>query len=169
MVQQVELRKHSRLWKWKFRKEKALLRVLLGGDILGVEHVGSTSVPGLIAKPIIDIVVMVSDFEQGFACVHKIERLGYKYLGENDQVQQYEFIKGTPARYHLYVHEQEDDVLGRISFRDCLLGDQETAAEYAALKRTLAVQHAEDIRAYQAGKRDFIETVVRHRQWMASQ
>lgn len=161
-MQQIELRKHSRLWKWKFRKEKALLRAFLGGDILNIEHVGSTAVPGMIAKPIVDIVLTVTNFEQAFSCVHKIERIGYEYRGESPLLRQYSFFKGSPMKYQLYIQETHADTYGGIAFRDCLMRDGEIASRYSELKRTLALENPEDIRAYQAGKREFIDHVVRN-------
>jgi len=160
-MQRVELAKHSRLWKWKFRKEKALLRAFLRGDILDIEHVGSTAVPDMIAKPIIDLVATVSNFELAFDYVHKIEKIGYEYKGENAELRQYFFVKGTPAAYHLYVQERFADVFGRIAFRDCLMRNSEIAFRYAELKRTLAASDSVDIRTYQEGKRGFIDEVLR--------
>ena len=138
-----------------------LLRILLRDRVLDIEHVGSTAVPGMIAKPIIDILATVSDFEEAFECVPKIERIGYGYMGESGEFQQYYFIKGTPARYHLYVQQSSADIRGRIAFRDCLIRDREIASRYAQLKWTLAGRNATGIRAYQEGKREFIDQVVR--------
>ena len=92
----VQLRQHSPLWKWKFRKEKLLLGVLLGKNLIDIEHVGSTAIPGMIAKPIIDFLATVPDFERAFQSVSRIERIGYEYKGENLETKQYTFVRGTP-------------------------------------------------------------------------
>ncbi len=160
-MQRVELRGHSRLWKWRFRKEKALLRAYLGRRILDVEHVGSTAVPGMVAKPIVDILVLVPDFQRAYEYVGWIERLGYEYKGENGESRQYSFAKGTPTRYLLYMQERHADTRERLAFRDCLRGNRDIAARYAHLKRALAVRHADDLRAYREGKREFIDRVIR--------
>ena len=156
----VYLKAHSRTWKWKFRKEKVLLRVFFGRQILDIEHVGSTAIPGMVAKPIIDIVATVPDFERAYEYVDKIKQLGYEYKGENKELRQYFFTKGTTARYHLYIQEKYADIWGRIAFRDCLIRNSELARRYAELKRILAFQNAEDLRSYWEGKREFIDQVV---------
>jgi GrpB-like predicted nucleotidyltransferase (UPF0157 family) len=75
--------------KWLFRKEKALLRITMRGHVLEIQHVGSTAIPGMIAKPIIDTLAAGSDFERACACVPAIERLGYAYKGESENLQHY--------------------------------------------------------------------------------
>jgi len=73
----------------------------------------------LIAKPIIDILAAVSDFERAFACVTPIEQLGYEYKGESEDQQRYHFVKGDPARYHLYLVERPGEAwVTRVAFRD---------------------------------------------------
>ena len=117
--------------------------------------------PGMMAKPIIDILATVADFDRAFQYVDKIQRLGYEYKGENRELRQYHFVKGTPTQYHLYVQERFADTKGRIAFRNCLLRNPEIATRYATLKRRLAFAHAEDARAYQKGKSCFIDKVLR--------
>ena len=92
---------------------------MLRGQILGIEHFGSTSIPGMIAKPIIDIQVGVRDFQRAFKCVELIEQLGYTYKGERGELRQYYFIKGNPVGYHLYVVEKSGETWDkRTAFRD---------------------------------------------------
>jgi GrpB-like predicted nucleotidyltransferase (UPF0157 family) len=156
----VRLKRHAIIWKWLFRKEKALLRIAMRGHVLDIQHVGSTAIPGMIAKPIIDILAAVSDFERAFACVTAIEQLGYEYKGETENQRQYYFVKGEPARYHLYLVERSGEMwVSRIAFRDYLIGHPEIARQYAILKQKLAHQFADDLRAYQDGKLPFVEWV----------
>jgi GrpB-like predicted nucleotidyltransferase (UPF0157 family) len=156
----VRLQRHSTIWKWLFRKEKALLRIAMRGHMLDIQHVGSTAIPGMIAKPIVDILVAVSDFERAFACVTPIEHLGYEYKGESEDQRQYHFVKGNPACYHLHLVEMSGDTwVNRIAFRDYLIGHPEIARQYADLKQQLARQFPDDLRAYQDGKLPFVEWV----------
>ena len=148
------------MWKWLFRKEKALLWIAMQGHVLDIRHVGSTAIPGMIAKPIIDILAAVSDFEQAFACVTAIEQLGYEYKGESEDERRYCFEKGNPPRYHLYLVERSGDTwVSRIAFRDYVVQHPEIACQYADLKQQLALQFRDDLRAYQDGKLPFVEWV----------
>lgn len=156
----IDLKNHSRLWKWKFRKEKLLLRVFLGRDIQDIQHVGSTAVPGLIAKPIVDMLATVRHFEPAYQCVDKIKRLGYEYKGANEESRFYFFVKGAPARYHLYLQESGADTWRRIEFRNILKVNPGIASRYAELKRTLVLQEHIDIQEYWKGKREFICSMV---------
>ena len=158
----VYLYDHSSLWKLKFLREKLRLRILLRGLVLDIEHFGSTSIPAMIAKPIIDIQVGVHDFERAFKCVGLVEKLGYTYKGENSELRQYFFTKGNPVGYHLYlVGKPGETWANRIAFRDYLKNDRESADRYAELKQVLASRHPDDIRAYQDGKLEFVEAIVR--------
>jgi GrpB-like predicted nucleotidyltransferase (UPF0157 family) len=148
------------MWKWRFRKEKALLWIAIRGHVLEIQHVGSTAIPGMIAKPIVDILAAVSDFERAFACVTPIEQLGYEYKGESEDPRQYYFVKGDPARYHLYLVERSGEAwVTRVAFRDTLICHPEIARQYADLKQQLALQFQDDLRAYQDGKLPFVEWV----------
>ena len=156
----VRLKRHSTIWKWLFRKEKALLRVAMRGHVLDIQHIGSTAIPGMIAKPVIDILAAVSDLERAFACVTAIEQLGYEHKGESEDQRQYYFVKGNPARYHLYLVERSGEAwVSRIAFRDFVIRHPEIARQYADLKRQLAFQFPDDLRAYQDGKLPFVEWV----------
>jgi hypothetical protein len=99
------------VWKWLFRKEKALLGLSMRGHLLDIQHVDSTAIPGIIAKPIIDLLAAVSDFERAFECVRRIERLGYEYRGENPELRHYHFVKGDPVRREMV---EDARVRGRV-------------------------------------------------------
>ena len=150
---------HSRWWKWQFRKEKLLLRLKLRNAFLDIEHVGSTAVPGLIAKPIIDIVATVPNLDVAFELVSRIERMGYEYKGQSDKPEHYFFVKGDPIRFHLFLYEGADPWC-RAAFRDALRRNPELAVEYAVVKKILAARYPDDRHAYWNGKREFIDGVV---------
>ncbi len=137
------------------------MRILLRGQILDIDHFGSTSVPGMIAKPIIDIQVGVRDFQRAFKCVEQIEQLGYTYKGENCELRQYSFTKGNPVGYHLYVVDISGETWAkRTVFRDYLKNNAGSADRYAELKQELAFRYTDDLRAYQDGKLEFVEQIV---------
>jgi GrpB-like predicted nucleotidyltransferase (UPF0157 family) len=160
-TERVHLKHYSRIWRWLFRKEKARLWVAMRGHVVDIQHVGSTAIPGMVAKPIIDIVAAVSDYERAFDCVTAIEGLGYEYRGENPESRDYSFAKGDPVRVHLYVVEKPGEFWERrIVFRDALIANPELARDYAELKRQLAIRFPDDPRAYSDGKAPFIDRVV---------
>ena len=82
LVSPVHLRSYNPLWRVQFWIEKARLRWILPGRVLGIAHVGSTSIPGMPAKPVIDISVAIEDYESAWELVEALKAHGYRYLGE---------------------------------------------------------------------------------------
>lgn len=163
-MNRVQLQPYTIVWPWLFRKEKILLRALFRRRILDIQHIGSTAIPDMIAKPVIDILVAVAHFETAAECIQPIKRLGYEYKGESMDLRQYYFVKGQPTAYHLYMVEPESETwTDRIFFRDYLCQHPDVARHYADLKRELAEQFATDRRAYQERKLGFVNQVLRMR------
>lgn len=149
-------------WKRLFEAEKASLIEVLGTKTLDIQHIGSTSIPGMPAKPIIDIAIAVTDFEEAMGCIRLIEELGYEYKGEFGMPRRHYFVKGEPRLFH--VHMSEIDSLewqNTILFRDYLCTHEEAAKEYAELKAALASKYPRDREAYLEGKTAFVEGVIR--------
>jgi GrpB-like predicted nucleotidyltransferase (UPF0157 family) len=128
----------------------------------GVEHVGSTSVPGLAAKPVIDVDVVVRSAEDVPTAVERLQSLGYIYQGDKGIKGREAFMwPGDAQRHHLYVVVAGSQPhADHIQFRDYLRRHPELAQEYAALKRSLARMHADDRLAYTNSKADFIAKVL---------
>lgn len=155
-------------WKDLFEKEKQHLIKLLGEKIiLRIEHIGSTAVPGLAAKPTIDILIKIP---QAPAIKRKIENImttqGYYYM--HDQTDHMMFVKGYSPEgfkgqcYHIHMENGDHDELWyRVYFRDYLISHPEVADEYAVLKRELAEKFKYDREAYTEAKTEFIERVTR--------
>jgi len=157
----VQLYPYTTHWKWLFRWEWLRLWLQLGSAIQAVQHVGSTAIPGMPAKPIIDMIVVVADFERGERCILPIERLGYEYKGENYQLRQYYFAKGYPTTHTLFMVEpQSEQLAAKVCFRDYLIQHAEMAQAYADLKRRLAHEFAADRQAFQDAKAPFVQQVV---------
>jgi GrpB-like predicted nucleotidyltransferase (UPF0157 family) len=149
-------------WQGLFRVERERIQAAIGAYILDIQHIGSTSVAGLSAKPIIDIGVAVESFEEAKRCVEPLVALGYDYRGENGIPRRHFFTRSRPGAYHLHMNEIHSwDWIQTTRFRDYLIQHPDVAVAYAALKKQLAEQYATDIRAYQAGKNAFIEGVLR--------
>jgi len=149
-------------WKRLFDEEKALLQAAVGDLVLDIQHVGSTSIPGMMAKPLIDIGIAVRDFEEARACIEPIEKLGYEYRGEHGMSRRHYFMKGNPRTHHLHMVEVGSrDWKNMLLFREYLIQHPEVARAYGELKMTLAQRFPEDREAYLEGKASFIERVLR--------
>lgn len=148
-------------WPCLFEREKRRLQEVVGQHVLEVQHIGSTAIPGMIAKPILDIGVAVADFEEARVCAEPIEALGYTYRGEHGIPQRHYFVKGDPRTHHIHMVEiHHPGWESSRLFRDYLIEHPEAAEEYASLKRRLAEVHANDRHAYGEGKGPFIERIV---------
>lgn len=157
----VKLIAYTPEWKHLFEDEKRRLESSLGSYMLDIQHVGSTSIPGMIAKPIIDIAVAVQDFEQARVCINPIENLGYEYRGELGIPRRHYFVFGDPRLFHLHINEiNSDEWENLILFRDALINDKTLADAYALLKIDLAQRFPNDREAYLLGKAPFIERVM---------
>jgi GrpB-like predicted nucleotidyltransferase (UPF0157 family) len=157
----VRLSPYQPAWQRLFEEEKARLQQAVGPYVLDIQHVGSTSIPGLVAKPILDIAIAVRNFEEATVCIEPIERLGYVYRGELGIPRRHYFRKGQPRTHHLHVNEIESaDYENQILFRDYLIRHPDLAQAYGALKLDLARRFPTDRDAYLAGKAPFIEHVL---------
>src|SRR5579871_440110 len=149
-------------WRQVFIEEQARLHACVGNDVLDIQHVGSTSIPGMAAKPILDIAIAVADFEGAARCVQPLELLGYLYRGENGIPRRHYFVKGDPRTHHVHMVEiQSENWATMICFRDYLRQHPDVAQAYEALKQRLAEQFPTNRIAYQEGKEVFIQQVVR--------
>ena len=151
-------------WPARFEEEREAIVAALGGAAAGVvaiEHVGSTSVPGLAAKPIIDIAIGVRQVADAVPCITPIVGLGYKCMGEFGIPGRLYFRKGKPRSHHLHmVVHQGEFWQDHIGFRDALRGQPDLAQEYARLKRELAAHHVGDRVGYTEAKTPFIQSAL---------
>lgn len=152
----VELVEYDPAWPAAFETERARLAPLLEGA--EIHHIGSTAVPGLTAKPIIDMMALVDSYE------HPVARLvaegGYQYpQAFNATLAKRRFLGyPTPSKrtHHLHLVDDPGELARYLRFRDRLRSDPALAAEYATLKRALAERYREDREAYTEGKSEFV-------------
>ncbi len=148
-------------WRRIFEQEQAALQALLGARVLDIQHIGSTAIPGMPAKPIIDIAIAVTDFEKAKACIPLIESLGYEYRGEFGIPRRHYFVKGDPRLFHIHMCEISSiEWHNVIIFRDYLSHHPEAAEQYAELKQELASRYPNDRQAYMEGKTSFVECIL---------
>jgi len=153
-------------WTAMFEQECARLRATLGSLVLTIEHIGSTAVPGLAAKPIIDLQASVRDLADARSrCIVPLQASGYRYMPEYESWLPGElfFRKGPPGpwTHHLHVLQADDPRWrDRLLFRDYLRIHPEAAREYAKLKRDLAAAFDDDISRYRNAKATFVAATM---------
>src|SRR5260370_42693885 len=162
-------------WPILFEQESMRIKKALGSFALAIEHMGSTAVPGLPSKPIIDLLVGVPDLEEiRERCIRPIETLGYNYVPEYASWMPCElfFRKGSPGPWTHHLHLMEPSHPrweALLVFRDYLRAHPEAAGAYANIKRALAASSKDDIEAYRTGKHVFVEeTTAKARVWRAN-
>ncbi len=162
----VEIEPYDPSWPERFEREAGAIRRALGdGFVYRVVHVGSTAVPGLAAKPIVDVALEVPDRARWASLVAPLASIGYVHWAENPDTTTMFFVKGMPpfgARrtHHVHVHAP-DAVAALLRFRDHLRSHPDDAARYESVKRELAARHPTDRDAYTSGKEQFVRDVLR--------
>lgn len=156
-------------WPDKFADEARLISEIFQSNLVAIHHVGSTSVPDLASKPVIDILLVVKNLKIVDQKNPDMIQLGYEPKGEFGIPNRRYFSKGKEdARTH-HVHTFEPgapDVANHLNFRDYLINHPKEVAKYAKLKQKLANDYKNDINSYMDGKHSFIrEILVRAKKW----
>lgn len=165
----VRIQEYDPAWPEQYCALAERVRAALGDLVIGVEHVGSTSVPGLAAKPVIDLDVVVQAQDVTRA-LQRLATLGYVHRG-NLGIEGREAFRWPPGeeRHHLYLCVPESPGLrDHLLFRDHLRAHEGVAREYASHKRALAEQYRDDRDAYQEAKSAFVEAITRDAEKAAS-
>jgi len=150
-------------WPQEFEKEKNNLQKILEGYALAIEHVGSTSVPGLSAKPILDIAVAVSDRETLHKLIPILADAGYDVLDSIEKCGEVLARRGNPECRTHYIHVEIKGSAywnNHILFRDYLLKHPEIVQQYETLKKDMALKFKEDRKKYTAAKNEFIQNIL---------
>ncbi|MFI7026457.1 GrpB family protein [Micromonospora sp. NPDC049900] len=167
----VTLNPYDPHWAVLFAQERVTLETVLKRWLVGpVEHIGSTSIPGLAAKPIIDMMAPVRSLAEAVAAIEVVTALGYRNGVHRPEEAHYFFKPATDNWWErtFQLHLTEPTSLlwrRRIAFRDALRGRADYRSRYERLKRDLAQAHGVDLAAYARSKDDFVNEVlgVRHR------
>jgi GrpB-like predicted nucleotidyltransferase (UPF0157 family) len=159
-------------WPEMFEDERIIIQKAIGEIAIDIQHIGSTSVPGLAGKPIVDIIISVAAIDRARdLCVAALSAVGYEYVPEYEIVmpERLYFRKGDPRSHHIHMVVEGTEFWRRhILFRDYLRVHPEAAQEYADLKKRLAKEHDTDMDGYTDGKSDFIrETEEKAAAWVA--
>lgn len=158
-MRKVEVFPYKDVWRTQFEQEAQKLKQVFGDILLAVHHIGSTSVPGLSAKPIIDLMPVVRKIEDVDAFQPAMEVLGYEARGENGLPGRRYFQKGGDQRtHHVHIYEKENPEISRhLLFRDYLRCHPARAKVYGDLKEHLARLYPFNIEAYITGKHDLVQ------------
>ena len=150
-------------WPAEFARLRDRAESAVGELVLSIEHVGSTAVPGLAAKPVIDMVVVIGSDDDLGEAIRRLEAIGYRARGEQGVPGREVFTwPEGDRRHHLYVSPTSSaELRAQVRFRDRLLADAELAREYEALKRELAATYRDDRPGYTEAKTTFIEAALR--------
>lgn len=155
----VLLEEHNPLWKDYYLEEKAFLESVFGSNLVRISHIGSSSVPGLLAKPTVDILLEISRDTDLNAVTDRMQDEGYVVnTPEADLIM---YLKGyTPEGFRgqaFHIHVRHSGDWGELYFRDYLMAHPEKAVEYAALKTALKEQFPYDRDGYTAAKGQFVQ------------
>lgn len=169
-MRKVEVVPHDPTWKDAFETEAKQVEAALGDNVIAVHHIGSTSITGIYAKPIIDLLVEVQYILQVNDQEPSMQRIGYESMGEYGIPGRRYFRKNNTAgirTHHVHVFRTaSDQVIRHLAFRDYMLAHPTAAQVYSDLKRRLAKKYPTDIESYMDGKDEFIqETDKKAAQW----
>jgi len=169
---QLIVRAYQGSWPQEFEQEAAGLRTVFGDQLVDIEHIGSTAVPGLTAKPIIDMIPVVRDIQLVDELNPQMVALGYEPLGEFGLPGRRYFRKGGDERtHHAHVYEMGNSEIQRhLAFRDYLRTHPADARRYGDLKTRLAAAHPDNWDAYMDGKDAFVKALEAEAlKWYAQQ
>lgn len=128
-----------------------------------IEHIGSTAVPGHAAKPVIDIIALVTDMQPVLDLLPRLEDAGYEYraaVSNSERIFMRRYGPNGVRSHHLHIHTDAGEVQRHVLFRDALRTDVVARNAYGSLKRELAARHASDRQAYATGKDACVDSVV---------
>ncbi len=149
-------------WKDKFELEQELLKDIFGDIAISIEHIGSTAIESLSAKPIIDIAVLVEERDSADQFTEALTGVGYTYDKVNSSNERHFFRKGTPTEFHLSVTYKSHGSFWerQILFRDYLNTNIQFREEYESLKKELMKKDPTGKKKYIQAKGDFVQKVL---------
>jgi len=160
--EKIHIEEYDPEWARQYEYEKERLCNALGDAVLGIEHIGSTSIPGIAAKPIIDIMIGVKSLPLEGSLVDKIIELGYENLGEAGVSGRIYFRKRFPRAYNVHVTQFGSMIWNNnILLRDYLRSNKDEAIRYSMLKRMIISEGVDDLLEYSKRKAGFIDEILK--------
>lgn len=164
MAQHIIVAEYNPLWTKMFEAEAMKIGNILGENCIEIHHIGSTSVVGLAAKPIIDIMPIVYNLEDVDKVATEFEKIGYEYMGEFGISGRRYLRKGGDERthqIHIFSVKSEYDIERHLAVRDYLRSHPAVCEQYSGLKKELANKYPYDIEGYCDGKEEFVKQLER--------
>lgn len=157
----ITLVEYDASWRNKFQTHAARIAAALGAVALRIEHIGSTSVPGLAAKPIVDILVVVHDSTDETAYLPPLEKAGYVLRVREPHWHEHRMFRTPERDVHVHVYSTGcPEIQRNLSFRDRLRADAADRQRYEQTKRELTRKDWSDMNEYAAAKTDVIESII---------
>ncbi|WP_285729696.1 GrpB family protein [Nocardiopsis sp. ATB16-24] len=157
----VRLSEYDPKWPYLFEREATRVRAALGDRVLLFEHVGSTAVPGLAAKPCVDLLLVVADSSDEPAYLPDLEAAGYSLVIREPDWYEHRVLKGAEVNLNLHVFSRGCEEAERMRrFRDLLVADADARERYLAVKRELAERTWDRIQDYSEAKSDIVERLL---------
>jgi GrpB-like predicted nucleotidyltransferase (UPF0157 family) len=160
----VRLVPYTKEWEILFKTEKLLLKWILNGLVLDIQHVGSTAIPDMPSKPIIDIVVGVKTVNDFGECTKPLQSAGYLFRENASNWREFFFAKGPEEKRtcHLHLMKYNGEIWkDYLAFRDYLITNKKCARQYASLKEKLSKRFADNRAKYTASKSKFIRETIK--------
>jgi GrpB-like predicted nucleotidyltransferase (UPF0157 family) len=158
---EIEIVEYDPEWPKKFETHAKIIADALGGYALLIEHIGSTSVPGLAAKPVIDILVVVQDSADESVYLPRLEAAGYVLRVREPDWNEHRMFRTPERDVHVHVYTAGCAEIGRnLTFRDRLRRNAEDRRRYEQTKRQLAAQDWPDMNAYADAKTEVVESII---------
>lgn len=159
-IRKIEVVEYDPRWPELFEMEAKRIKECLGNNCVEVHHIGSTSIPGLNAKPVIDMLSVVRNIQEVDQAIKAIESLGYEAKGESGMAFRRYFQKGKIRTHHLHVYQESDPEISRyLKFRDWMRSHPSDAKNYSQLKLELVKKFPYEILQYCNGKDAFIASI----------
>jgi len=159
----VELKPYNPKWKDLFVQESDLISSAISEFLVDIQHIGSTAIPDIVSKPIIDVAAAIDSLENIEKIIAPLEKIGFIYRGEQGIPDRHLFVKGGEEfrTHHLHVmFKEHHEWKKHLVFRDYLLEHPEEARQYSELKKKLEKEYKEDREAYTDSKTTFINGIL---------
>ena len=160
----VELVNHNLNWKKIFNKETKKIKNIFQKDCVDIQHIGSTSIPKILAKPIIDISLIIPSFKKIKFYQKKLEEIGYDLKKDGKRLDRIFFTKGPEKKRTHYLHISEINssyANDMIIFRDYLCNNKDVAKKYSDLKKELSIKYKNNRKVYTEKKSKFINKIIK--------
>lgn len=154
---------YSENWPILYIEEVEKIKRVINQGIVDIQHIGSTSIPGTLSKPIIDIAILIKSFKDADSFVSPLESIGYRFEPAMSSLERLFFKKGNPTQYHLSIGyaDRGEYWKRQILFRDYLRNHDDARKEYEKFKINLLHDDATIDRPYKSNKNDFVERILK--------